>query len=139
VLLLQPYLEERGLPVSMKLDAIYLKSNSKFSQLLTVWANERNYTILEFSDKNDDADAGIDGLVIFNENQEVDRDLLEIREMFDNKQKPVHKIDINGTLMVGISNLDLWIERNRCKKVLFIGADSLLGNVNLERYLQNLN
>ncbi len=125
--------------MSMKLDAIYLKSNSKFSQLLTLWANERNYTILEFSDKNDEADAGIDGLVIFNENQEVDRDILEVREMFDNKQKPVHKIDINGTLMVGISNLDLWIERNRCKKVLFIGADSLIGNVNLERYLQNLN
>jgi hypothetical protein len=104
-----------------------------------LWANERNYTILEFSDKNDEADAGIDGLVIFNENQEVDRDILEVREMFDNKQKPVHKIDINGTLMVGISNLDLWIERNRCKKVLFIGADSLIGNVNLERYLQNLN
>lgn len=123
----------------MKLDAIYLKSNSKFSQLLTLWANERNYTILEFSDKNDEADAGIDGLVIFNENQEVDRDILEVREMFDNKQKPVHKIDINGTLMVGISNLDLWIERNRCKNVLFIGADSLIGNVNLERYLQNLN
>jgi hypothetical protein len=51
----------------------------------------------------------------------------------------VHKIDINGTLMVGVSNLDLWIERNKCKKVLIIGADSLIENPNLERYLERLN
>jgi hypothetical protein len=41
--------------------------------------------------------------------------------------------------MVGVSNLDLWIERNKCKKVLIIGADSLIENPNLERYLERLN
>lgn len=122
----------------MKLETLFLKNNSRFSHYLTSWANERNYTIDEFSDKNEDSDAGIDGLVIFNQNQTLDKEIVEIRELFDHKQKPVHKIDINGTLMVGVSNLDLWIERNRCKKVLFVGADSLLENPNLERYLENI-
>lgn len=122
----------------MKLDSIYLKNNSKFSQLLSTWATERNFNLGEYSEKTDSADEGIDGLVIFNENQEIERDLGEIRDLFDGKQKPVHKIDINGTLMVGLSNLDLWIERNRCKKVLFIGGDNLLENPNLERYLSNI-
>lgn len=122
----------------MKLDSIYLKNNSKFSQLLSTWAAERNFNLGEYSEKADGSDEGIDGLVIFNENQEIERDLGEIRDLFDGKQKPVHKIDINGTLMVGLSNLDLWIERNRCKKVLFIGGDNLLENPNLERYLSNI-
>ncbi len=122
----------------MKLDKIYLKTSSRFSEFLTHWATEKNYSLAEFSEKNDDSDEGIDGLVIFNENQEVDRDILDIRAVFDNHQKPVHRIDINGTLMVGISNLDLWIERNSCKRVLFIGGDMLVDNPNLERYLTNL-
>ncbi len=122
----------------MKLDKIYLKASSRFSEFLTHWATEKNYSLAEFSEKNDDSDEGIDGLVIFNENQEVDRDILDIRAVFDNHQKPVHRIDINGTLMVGISNLDLWIERNSCKRVLFIGGDMLVDNPNLERYLTNL-
>ena len=122
----------------MKLDKIYLKASSRFSEFLTHWATEKNYSLAEFSEKNDDSEEGIDGLVIFNENQEVDRDILDIRAVFDNHQKPVHRIDINGTLMVGISNLDLWIERNSCKRVLFIGGDMLVDNPNLERYLTNL-
>lgn len=122
----------------MKLDKIYLKTSSRFSGFLTNWANEKNYSLAEYSEKNDDSDEGIDGLVIFNENQEVERDILDIRAIFDNHQKPVHRIDINGTLMVGISNLDLWIERNSCKRVLFIGGDTLVDNPNLERYLTNL-
>lgn len=123
----------------MKLDKIFLKNNSRFSNLLTNWANQRNYEVEEFTEKKEDPEAGIDGLVIFNQNQSLDKEISELRNLFDHKQKPVHKIDINGTLMVGVSNLDLWIERNKCKKVLIIGADSLIENPNLERYLERLN
>ncbi|MFO0495291.1 MAG: hypothetical protein ACK50Y_07145 [Flavobacteriia bacterium] len=123
----------------MKLDKIFLKNNSRFSNLLTNWANQRNYEVEEFTEKKEDPEAGIDGLVIFNQNQSLDKEIADLRDLFDNKQKPVHKIDINGTLMVGVSNLDLWIERNKCKKVLIIGADSLIENPNLERYLERLN
>ena len=122
----------------MKLDKIFLKDNSRFSNYLTSWVNELNIEILEFSTKNEDSEEGIDGLVIFTENQEVDKEILDIRSIFDKNQKPVHKIDINGTLMVGVSNLELWIERNGCKKVLFLGSDVMLENPNLERYLANL-
>jgi hypothetical protein len=122
----------------MKLDKIFLKDNSRFSHYLTSWVNELNIEVLEFSSKNEDSEEGIDGLVIFTENQEVDKEILDIRSIFDKNQKPVHKIDINGTLMVGVSNLELWIERNGCKKVLFLGSDVMLENPNLERYLANL-
>ena len=122
----------------MKLDKIFLKDNSRFSNYLTSWVNELNIEILEFSSKNEDSEEGIDGLVIFTENQEVEKEILDIRSIFDKNQKPVHKIDINGTLMVGVSNLELWIERNGCKKVLFLGSDVMLENPNLERYLANL-
>lgn len=122
----------------MKLDKIFLKDNSRFSNYLTSWVNELNIEILEFSIRNEDSEEGIDGLVIFTENQEVDKEILDIRSIFDKNQKPVHKIDINGTLMVGVSNLELWIERNGCKKVLFLGSDVMLENPNLERYLANL-
>lgn len=121
----------------MKLDSIFLKNNSEFAQVFKNWALENNYDVQEYPEKNEEPDKGINGLVIFNENQTVDKEDVEVRAIFDHNQKPVHKIDINGTLMVGLSNLELWLERNKCKKVLFIGSDSLLQNPNLERYLES--
>jgi hypothetical protein len=122
----------------MKLNKILLRSNSKFSVVLNTWANEKGYEVEDFDDKTENPTEGVDGLVIFTQNQTIDKEILEFRDMFDHRQKPVHKIDINGTLIVGISNLDLWIERNKCKKVLFIGADNLLENMNLVRYMEHL-
>jgi hypothetical protein len=122
----------------MKLTKILLRTNSKFSVVLNNWASENNYEVEDFDDKAENPTEGVDGLVIFTQNQTIEKEIAEFRDLFDHKQKPVHKIDINGTLMVGISNLDLWVERNKCKKVLFIGADNLLENMNLVRYMDHL-
>jgi hypothetical protein len=122
----------------MKLKKILLRTNSKFSVVLNTWGTEKGYVMEDFDDKKEYSDEGIDGLVIFTQNQTVEKEIAEIRDLFDHKQKPVHKIDINGTLVVGISNLDLWVERNKCKAALFIGADNLLENINLVRYLEHL-
>lgn len=117
----------------MKIDCIYLKTNSLFGNFLSPWLQDRNLTSMDYKNKLEDAEEGIDGLVIFSENQEVEREAQEIKSAFDRKQKPVHKIDINGTVMAAVSNLDLWIDRNRCKKILFVADDSLVKNPNLER------
>jgi hypothetical protein len=122
----------------MKIDCIYLKSSSQFGTFLAPWLQARNLNSQDYVNKNEDADEGIDGIVIFSENQEVGREAEEIKLAFDRRQKPVHKIDINGTVMVAVSNLDLWLERNRCKKVLFVADDSLVKNPNLERLLNSL-
>lgn len=122
----------------MKIDKIILRKNGAFSTLLSNWAQEKHFQVEELSEENENLSEGIDGLVIFNTNQEIDREIAEIRQAFDGKQKPVHNIDINGTLMVGVSNLDLWVERNRCKRILIVGNDALVTNSNLERYLDKI-
>jgi hypothetical protein len=126
-----------GTQQTMKIETILIKPNSPFSNAIAEWTAQRQFESAVFN-KSDDPDEGIDGLVIFSENQELDKEAEEIRASFDRKQKPVHKIDINGTLMVAVSNLDLWFERNGCKKVLMIGNESLVKNPNLERVLNSL-
>lgn len=122
----------------IKIDCIYIKNSSSFGQFIAPWVQERNLNSSDYLNKTEEADDGIDGIVIFSENQEIDRETEEIKNAFDRRQKPVHKIDINGTLMVAISNLDVWLESNRCKKVLFVGDDSLVKNPNLERLFTHL-
>ncbi len=126
-----------GLQQTMKVETILIKPNSPFASAIAEWSTQRQFESVVFS-KTDDPEEGIDGLVIFSENQELDKEAEDIRASFDRKQKPVHKIDINGTLMVAVSNLDLWFERNGCKKVLMIGNDNLVKNPNLERVLNSL-
>lgn len=120
----------------MKIKKIQLRIGSQFGKFIVPYLETHH---LEFSDYNsDNEDTGIDGMVIFNENQQVHKDIDDIKSSFDRNQKPVHNIDINGTLQVAKSNLDLWLERNRCKSVLFVGADGLVKNPNLERLFRNL-
>ena len=123
----------------MKVDKIYLRSNTTFSKKVSGWLNNKgidSYTLEE--DKKSNSILNLDGLVIFNENQHLPKDIEYLRIQFDQNQKPVYKVDINGTLRVGISNFALWIERNKCKKMMIAGSDQLANNPNLERYLLNM-
>lgn len=121
----------------MKIQQVFIKPNTALSGRLVDWAALNNIECLETSTE-EGFEENIDGLVIFNQNQDVERDLLEIRKSFDDHQKPVQRIDINGTLMVGVSNFALWLERNGCKNILIIGSDSLCENPNLDRYLSHM-
>jgi hypothetical protein len=120
----------------MKIKYVQLKANSQFGKFILPYLETHHIDFSDYNEENEDA--GIDGMVIFNENQQVIRDIEEIKISFDRNQKPVHNIDINGTLQVAKSNLDLWLERNRCKTVLFVGTDGLVKNPNLERLFSNL-
>jgi hypothetical protein len=118
----------------MKAETIFLLTGNKFSNAISAWAAARAGEVVQVSDKMGDFFDRTDSLLIFNQNQELTPDIQEIKTAYDKQQKPVHKIDINGTLMVGVSNLDLWVETNKCRRILVLGAEELVTNHNLERY-----
>lgn len=122
----------------MKVSSISLFAPTKFSSKIQNWAAKVAGEAHLISDKTDDFFDHTDSLLIFNQNQDLNQDILEIKARFDKQQKPVHKIDINGTLQVGITNFDLWLDSTKAKNLLVIAAEELADNPNLERYLDAL-
>ncbi len=119
----------------MKVTKVYVQTNSVFAEKISEWLKKKRIDVLTFSEKEDNALKVIDGLVVFNESKSLPKDIDEMEQIAKNNQKPTLNIDINGTLMVAFSNLDLWIERNRCKKIMIIGSNDLVKNSNLDRFL----
>ena len=119
----------------MKVTKVYVQTNSVFAEKIAEWLKKKRIDVLTFSEKEDNALKVIDGLVVFNESKSLPKDIDEMEQIAKNNQKPTLNIDINGTLMVAVSNLDLWVERNRCKKIMIIGSNDLVKNSNLDRFL----
>ncbi len=121
----------------MKLKTIYLRTGSTLNPIISEWANNNGLEAEEVSLSENYTD-GINGLIILNQNGDIEKELMEARNAFDGKSKPVHRIDINGTLMVGVSNFDLWLERNGVANVLILGHDGLVENPNLNRFFETI-
>jgi hypothetical protein len=119
----------------MKVTSISLLASNKFSSKVQSWATSMATEVHSVNDKTADFFESTDSLLIFNQNQELSPEILELKARYDKQQKPVHKIDINGTLQVGITNFALWLDSTKAKNLLVIGAEELADNPNLERYL----
>jgi len=119
----------------MKVSSISLLISNKFSSKVQSWAARMAIEVHAVNDKTADFFESTDSLLIFNQNQELSPEILELKARYDKQQKPIHKIDINGTLQVGITNLALWLDSTKSKNMFVIGAEELADNLNLERYL----
>ncbi|MCT4561036.1 MAG: hypothetical protein N4A41_06630 [Crocinitomicaceae bacterium] len=118
----------------MLIDKIYTRNNTKFAQRIELWCADRKIEALVL-DKEDKWEDEVEGLVIFHEDHNLDANGIELRDAFEKKLRPIHKMDVNGTKQVSASHFGLWLERNNCKKVLMIGTDSLIENPNFETLL----
>jgi ABC-type transport system involved in cytochrome bd biosynthesis fused ATPase/permease subunit len=119
----------------MKVTSISLLAPNKFSSKVQSWAANMATEVHSVADKAADFFESTDSLLIFNQNQEMSPEIMELKARYDKQQKPVHKIDINGTLQVGVTNFALWLDSTKAKHILVIGAEELADNPNLERYL----
>lgn len=122
----------------MNIKEIFTAEGSTFGQTISNWAEGLNSAIQHIDIKSNEHFEDVDGLVIFHENHDITKSNQEVLAIFEAKQRAISKIDINGTLMVAVSNFSLWMERNKCKSLLIIGSDELLKNPNLERFLDKL-
>lgn len=118
----------------MSLETIYLKSDSTFSTRLSEWASTMGIQTEFYDFKSEDITT--DGLLLINENQDIEKDVEEIHAFFDVKHFPTQKIDVNGTLQVAVSNFQNWMGKFKCKSILILGSDNLVDNENLDRFLK---
>ena len=120
----------------MKLNTIYLKADSPFSSVLGEWAEKQGIATLEFDFKSDELEP--DGLLLINQNQDIEKELDEVHTDFYKKHMPTQKIDINGTLQVAVSSFEMWLNNFKCQKILVLGSENLVKNDNLDRFLQRI-
>jgi|TARA_R110000737_G_C14622665_1_gene493723 hypothetical protein len=121
----------------MTIRKIHTKGKSNFTDRIENWCADKGFEFAPM-DKEDKAFEEIDSLVIFHEDHNLDDANIEIRDIFERKLKPIHKIDINGTKQVITSHYLLWVERNSCKNLLFIGNDLLTENPNTDLLLDKM-
>jgi len=119
----------------MELDTILIKPEHSFGQRLSEWADSRNVVTEEYDPRAEELP---DGLILFNANQDFSKEDIDLHNQFDVKHIPTQKIDINGTLQVAISNFNLWIRTNKCKRILILGSEDLVENENLDRFLNKI-
>ncbi len=121
----------------MKVTQLYFEE-STFGKTISNWAESIGIETVKFDHKTEEQLNQIDGLLLFHENHDIDRVQQELLAAFEQKQRGISKIDINGTLSVAVSNFSLWLDCNKCKTILATGSDALTKNPNLERFLQQL-
>ncbi len=120
----------------MILETIYLKSDSTFSTIIAGWASSLGVQTVDYDFKSEDLQ--VDGLLLINANQDIEKDLDEIHSLFDLKHFPTQKIDVNGTLQVAVSSFEIWLQKFKCKRLLILGSEKLSENENLVRFLNRL-
>ena len=121
----------------MRLKTIYIKPSSSFSSYVKTWAETAGVTIEEYDYRIQD-DQAADGLLLINENHDIPRDLYDMHTHFDERHIPTQKIDVNGTLQVAVSSLEMWLRNFKCKNVLILGSEKLIKNDNLDRFFNKV-
>lgn len=124
--------------MNKKVKTIYLIESNLFSKSIEEWAINSLLSVETLDTKTQDIDEFIDGVVVFHENHNISKEIEDLQLILDSANRPGHRIDINGTLAATKSNFEMWLERNKPSKLLFLGKDDLPKNENLQRFLENL-
>lgn len=122
----------------MKVDKLYLISQNEFANVIQNWNMITDFEYVEPSEFSAILDDKINGAVMFHVDHNVNKEIAEKIKLIEKNNYPVHKVDINGTLAATVSNLEMWLDRNRPKSLLILGCDDVAKSDNLNRFLLSL-
>ena len=108
-----------------------------FSDCVSNWCAELGFGF-EFIDAKNQYIENVDGLIMFHNNHDFTKVAEDLKAHFDQNNIPVHKVDINGTIVATSSNFILWLERNQVNRVIITGDANLSTNPNLVRFFESL-
>lgn len=111
---------------------LFIEQNS-FSEFVQKWCEENGVRVEIIDSKSNYLDTS-NGIVMFHENHNFSKEAEDILNTFDKNNLPIHKVDINGTLVATSSNFYHWMERNKIERLLVIGGANLTENENLLRF-----
>jgi len=122
----------------MIVQEIYFEDNA-FGQLVKDWIAKFGIEPKPFESRATFDIELADALVVFHAYHDISKRHHALIDLFELHQKGVNKIDMNGTLSVAKSNFELWLERNKYKRILIVGEADLSTNTNVERFLNEIN
>jgi len=115
---------------------LFIEQNS-FSEFVQKWCEENGVETGIIDSKTNYLDAS-NGIVLFHENHNFSKEAEDLLNLFDKNNQPIHKVDINGTLVATSSNFLNWLERNKIERLLVIGGNNLTDNDNLIRFFAKI-
>jgi hypothetical protein len=117
---------------------IYTPEKSAFSADIRNWLTDKGFVVESFTETAEQIER-MDAVVIFHENHNFDRNVAELRDLFEKRQVAMHKIDMSGTMNVALSHLSLFFERTKCKHVLILGSENLKDNPKMDLFKEKWN
>lgn len=115
------------------ISTIFLPEKTAFTASIQNSLTDRGFQVESFTGSPEQIES-VDGVVLFHENHNFDKPVAELRDLFEQRQIAMHKVDLSGTMNVALSHLSLFFERTKCKKVIFLGSDNLKDNPKLELF-----
>jgi len=124
----------------MSFDKIVLIGQDAFTSRMEQWASHVNNAVECFGGKEKDTNYVdlADAVVVFHENHNIAKEIEDLFSDFTNHNKTGHKIDINGTFAATKSNFMMWLERNKPKSLIILGAEEIVKNERFEKFLNDL-
>lgn len=122
----------------MNLETIYVIADSKFGKNIAEWADSKEIGVTSTPQKNNELSEIVDGVVVFHENHNFTKEDNETQDILSENNKPIHRVDLNGTLSATNSNFMMWLDRNKPNSLLFLGDDEVIKNENLSVFLNGI-